>query len=83
MENVQKTNNSQQLTYSSESPELMKDCKNNNVGVVNLKAIPEEKENKNCKIKNLTVQQIPRVEVKPDLVTQKLSNIQIKPVKIQ
>lgn len=57
----------------------MKDYKNN-VGIVNLKAnVPEEKENNNYKVKNLTVQRIPRVDLKPDLVTQKLSNIQIKP----
>lgn len=78
-ENLQRNNDSQQLSISPKLPELMKDCKNN-VGVVNVKAnIPEEKEN-NTKIKKLTVQRIPRVDLKPDLVTQKLSNIQIKPV---
>lgn len=58
----------------------MKDYKNN-VGIVNLNAnVPEEKENNDYKVKKLTVQRIPRVDLKPDLVTQKLSNIQIKPV---
>jgi len=80
-ENLQKTNNYSQhlLNNSTNLLESTKTCKNN-VGIVNLKAnIPDEKENDNLKIKNLTVQQIPRVDLKPDLVTQKLANIQIKP----
>lgn len=41
--------------------------------------LPGEEENNDYKLKNLTVQKTPRVDVKPDLVTQKLTNIQIKP----
>lgn len=53
-------------------------CGANNVGIVNFKAnVPDDKDN--LKTKNLTVQRIPKVDLKPDLVTQKLANIQIKP----
>lgn len=41
--------------------------------------ISDGKNTNNCKVNKLTVQRIPCVNLKPDLVTQKLANIQIKP----
>lgn len=80
LENICEFNYSQQLKNSStEIPELTKECKNN-VGLVSFMAkAPVEKEINDCKLNNLSVQHIPRLDLKPDLVTQKLSNIQIKP----
>lgn len=58
-----------------------KECKSN-IGLVNIIAtVPVQNENNSCKVNHLSVQQIPRIDLKPDLVTQKLSNIQIKPHK--
>lgn len=41
--------------------------------------VPVEEENNGCKVNNLSVQQISRIDLKPDLVTQKLTNVQITP----
>jgi len=80
-DNLQK---SKRLTIDSNKLLELRKNYENNVGIVNLEAnIPDEKGNDNLKMKNLTVQQIPRVDLKPDLVTQKLANIQIKPNNIK
>lgn len=41
--------------------------------------ISDVKITNDCKVNKLTVQRIPCVNLKPELVTQKLANIQIKP----
>lgn len=77
--NVNIKNSFPHLNNSCKLPELNKEL--NNVGIVNLKAEDtDEKINNDDKMKNLKVQQIPRIDLKPDLVTQKLANIQIKPI---
>jgi len=70
------------LNYSSKSIELLSknDCQNVSLTNVNFEAnISDEKYTNDCKVNKLTVQRIPCVNLKPDLVTQKLANIQIKP----
>lgn len=65
----------------SHTPKLTKSFNKtsmNNIGIVNIDygdKVLDEEENK---FKNLTVQKIPGVDLKPDLVTQKLANIQIE-----
>lgn len=77
MKNANETNGCQQFENSCELPELPK----NNVGIVNLKAREtDEKVNNDDKTKKLAIQKIPRIDLKPDLVTQKLAKIQIKPI---
>lgn len=82
--NLSTTNNSyQNLLNPSISNELLlkNDCQNN-VGITNVHFednISDGKNTNNCKVNKLTVQRIPCVNLKPDLVTQKLANIQIKP----
>jgi len=47
---------------------------------VNFEAnISDGKYNNDCKVNKLTVRRIPRIDLKADLVTQKLTNIQIQP----
>lgn len=75
-----KPKNAQQLSLSSSSepPKLIKDYKNN-VGIVNLTAKDANiKGNSDCNTKHLTVQQTPSVNIKPDLVIQKVASFQIK-----
>uniref|UniRef100_A0A2S2NHD7 Uncharacterized protein n=1 Tax=Schizaphis graminum TaxID=13262 RepID=A0A2S2NHD7_SCHGA len=78
------TNNPHQSLYnSSESTELLpKNVCQNNVSITNVHFEDNNSDGKNtndCKVNKLTVQRIPCVNLKPDLVTQKLANIQIKP----
>jgi len=61
--------------------DVIKDC-NINVGIVNYQALGFQ-EKDDSKVKKLTVQRTPSVDLRPDLVTQKLTNIQIKPVNKQ
>lgn len=73
-ENAQQLN----LSSSSEPPKLINDYKNN-VGIVNFTAkVANIKDNSDCNTKHLTVQQTPCVNVKPDLVVQKVASFQIK-----
>lgn len=77
--NVCKTNNSQQLSDFSKPHESVKYCKNN-IGTIYIKAqVSDEKKKDDCKLHHLTVNQSYRVNVKPELSTKKLNNIQIKP----
>lgn len=82
VKNAHKIKEPQDMSYTSKFTESIKENSMKNVGVVNIgyedKTLDEEE---NDKFKNLTVQKIPRVDLKPDLVTQKLANIQIKPIK--
>ncbi|XP_022168201.1 MATH and LRR domain-containing protein PFE0570w-like isoform X2 [Myzus persicae] len=76
------TNNPHQLNDSSTSIELLSkdNCRNVSITNVNFEDnIPDGKYTNDCKVNKLTVQRIPCVNLKPDLVTQKLVNIQIKP----
>ncbi|XP_060835044.1 putative uncharacterized protein DDB_G0286901 [Rhopalosiphum padi] len=76
-------NHHQNLHNSSESTELLlKNVCQNNVSITNVHFednISDGKNTNDCKVNKLTVQRIPCVNLKPDLVTQKLANIQIKP----
>ncbi|KAF0768430.1 putative serine/threonine-protein kinase isoform X2 [Aphis craccivora] len=82
--NLSTTNNSYQNLLNPSSPKellLKNDCQNN-VGITNVNFednISDGKNTNNYKVNKLTVQRIPCVNLKPDLVTQKLANIQIKP----
>lgn len=61
---------------------LLKENSRNNVSIMNVNFeanIPDGRYTKDCKVDKLIVQRIPCVNLKPDLVTQKLANIQIKP----
>jgi len=85
-ENGGKTNNPHQLNDSSKPTKLSlkDDCQiaQNNVGITNVNfedKISDGKYTNDCKVNKLTVQRISCVDLKPDLVTQKLANIQIKP----
>lgn len=82
VKNAPKIKDPQEISYTSKLTESIKENSMNNIGVVNIgyedKTLDEEENNK---FKNLSVQKIPRVDLKPDLVTQKLANIQINPSK--
>ncbi|XP_015363595.1 PREDICTED: uncharacterized protein LOC107161627 [Diuraphis noxia] len=55
-------------------------CRNVSITNVNFEDnIPDGRYTDDSKVNKLTVQRIPCVNLKPDLVTQKLANIQIKP----
>ncbi|KAE9537684.1 hypothetical protein AGLY_006707, partial [Aphis glycines] len=82
--NLSTTNNSYQnlLNPSISNELLLKNACQNNVGITNVHFednISDVKNTNDCKVNKLTVQRIPCVNLKPDLVTQKLANIQIKP----
>jgi len=76
-----RTNNPHQLNDSSKSIELLSknDCSNVSITNVNFEANISDGKYANDKVNKLTVQRIPCVELKADLVTQKLANIQIQP----
>lgn len=74
--NVQKTSDKQRISNAYTLPKLSK----HNVGVVNvINKVSEDKDKNNSKLNNLMVQRIPQVDLKPDLVLQKLATVQIKP----
>ncbi|XP_050056040.1 uncharacterized protein LOC114125811 isoform X3 [Aphis gossypii] len=82
--NLSTTNNSYQnlLNRSISNELLLKNACQNNVGITNVHFednISDVKITNDCKVNKLTVQRIPCVNLKPELVTQKLANIQIKP----
>lgn len=78
-ENPLETSKKQRIGNSYKLPKLSKQ-REHNVGIVNvMNKVSEEKDNTNSKMKNLAVQRIPQVDLKPDLVFQKLATIQIKP----
>jgi len=84
LRNLSTTNNSYQnlLNPSISNELLLKNACQNNVGITNVHFednISDGKNTNDCKVNKLTVQRIPCVNLKPDLVTQKLANIQIKP----
>lgn len=76
-----RTNNPPQMNDSSKSIELLSknDCQN--VGITNVifEANISDGKYTNDKVNKLTVHRIPCVDLKADLVTQKLANIQIQP----
>lgn len=77
-QNVCQTNYTQPLSVSTNLPELVTNSKNN-IGIVNLKANISDEEKNVCDVKKLIIQRVPGVDLKHDLVTQKLANVQIKP----
>ncbi|CAI6343996.1 unnamed protein product [Macrosiphum euphorbiae] len=77
-----RTNNPHQLNDSSKSIERLSKNDRQNVSITNVNFeanISDGKYNNDCKVNKLTVRRIPRIDLKADLVTQKLTNIQIKP----
>lgn len=73
------------MSNSKKSPEPLRHCINN-VRVENVEGeVPEklEKKNKDGLFKKLMVQQIHKCDLKPELVTQKLTNVQIAPDQTQ
>jgi len=70
------------LNDSSKSIEQLSKNDRQNVSIVNVNFeanISDGKYNNDCKVNKLTVRRIPRIDLKADLVTQKLTNIQIQP----
>ncbi|XP_050421654.1 homeobox protein 4-like isoform X1 [Adelges cooleyi] len=72
------------ITSSKDTKSSSKEDTANNVAVVSCTAKKsDDQEKHNHKIKNLCIQRIPNISLKPDLVTQKLTKVQIKPEKKQ
>ncbi|XP_060862265.1 metacaspase-2-like isoform X2 [Metopolophium dirhodum] len=77
-----RTSNPHQLNDSSKSIERLSKNDRQNVSITNVNFeanISDGKYNNDCKVNKLTVRRIPRIDLKADLVTQKLTNIQIQP----
>eukprot|EP00102_Acyrthosiphon_pisum_P021137 XP_016658347.1 PREDICTED: probable serine/threonine-protein kinase DDB_G0283337 [Acyrthosiphon pisum] len=77
-----RTINPHQLNDSSKSIEQLSKNDRQNVSITNVNFeanISDGKYNNDCKVNKLTVRRIPRIDLKADLVTQKLTNIQIQP----
>ncbi|XP_025203785.1 putative uncharacterized protein DDB_G0282133 isoform X2 [Melanaphis sacchari] len=82
--NLGKTNHPHQNVHNSSksTEQLLKNVSQNNVSITNVHFEDNNSDGKNTnddKVNKLMVQRIPCVNLKPDLVTQKLANIQINP----